>query len=615
MLPQPQTLPTVSKIQRQKSVSRRVISKFKEGIASRSKSSMSIRPADSENSLAQRLSGRRKQSNDIERRAQSFELSRDSIDSVKDVTSGSLDTPVRIDQRSFTDSTMSTSEVPEDLGDSPLIKTTQFEASYLGTTTPSVSSRHQRSSPTPLISDQPTPRPLRKSLPPVSSEPEPEDAFVVPCVDLEVALDCTTIDVHSKRDVWVAMKAKVRAKETRLGPHTERGYAEAGDSRGPTEPSASVSRVNATHSCNKPPLGSITSLRLCYKPVEGCRIREVIGQKYTKDLILGQECELYVKIRVPRIHIRDGTADSDQGSLFAELESIVGTLETDIMHVEARYRHSLLPTHNVVTVRHACKVKRPKTESRWSLIGSAEAVGSPNDVHAQLGHYIVAQYPAALAKELLEQYLGSDLNESAGVLAIRKSLDQLSGAQETIQDDVNPSVVVTDIDLDVASPGKLLSDQYSTAPSTPIDIDDSNRQVQQPPNNDENRQPSSTSLLPLTTSAPPLISAPKTTTALTTAASSSLLTSPESDDLQNSESQDSARKLWRHIRRTSLSAKQLEEMTPERLQHLEAGDETLKERRRKALANKRSIGAETLKGWKWEESMQGQQIQGEAPWM
>ena len=94
--------------------------------------------------------------------------------------------------------------------------------------------------------------------------------------------------------------------------------------------------------------------------------------------------------------------------------------------------------------------------------------------------------------------------------------------------------------------------------------------------------------------------------------------SPPSD---SPASRDTARQLWRHIRRTSLSTKQLEDLAPERLQVLEAGDAALRDLRRRALANKRSVGAETLRAWRWDEQAmlkragEGERGAGEAPWM
>lgn len=58
----------------------------------------------------------------------------------------------------------------------------------------------------------------------------------------------------------------------------------------------------------------------------------------------------------------------------------------------------------------------------------------------------------------------------------------------------------------------------------------------------------------------------------------------------------------------------MEELSPEKVQQLEDSDENLRALRSKALANKRSVGAETLRGWRWEGKVNGSG-NGEAPWL
>lgn len=609
VLPPPQSVPAGSRVQRQKSASRRMLSRVKQGIASRTKGTQSIRPVESEISLVRRISGRRKQSCEIERRAQSFEISRDSIDSCVAETPGSVGSGPSV-ERSFTDSTVSTAEV---FGDASINGISQIQASYFDKPVVLDLSQGHNSSPPPPSSPspQPTPRPPRKISPPILPESPLTLLVTVPCVDLDVALDCTTLDVHAKRDVWIAVKATVRASTATIDTNMKTG---------PTGPStyklvtSDDDGVDARSFGNQV-CGTITTLRLCFKPMRGCRIRDVIGRKTMKDLKLDQECHLFIRLHVPKIRTRDDKADPDQDSLFTELESIVGTLETEILHVEARYRHSMLPSDNVVTVRHICKIKRPKSESRWSMISSAGNEAPSTDAQKRLARYIASEYPIGQALELMQAYLDPNAKQEVDICEIRNSLvDGLCQQQASSNDDLKPAVVVTDIDWNPSASAIQITDHFSTAPSTPAAADCPSQPPSAPFHATHKRQPSSTSLLTPTIFAPPLISAPKTTTALSKLASqsSNALGSPIDP---SSGSQDTARQLWRHIRRTSLSAKQLEEMTPERLEHLEASDDTLREIRRRALANKRSIGAETLKAWKWDDNIRSHERFVEAPWM
>ena len=597
-----------------------MLSRVKQGISGRPKIPLSIRPIESDTSLVRRLSGRRKRDEDTERRSQSFEVARQSIESGINEAPESVSFSDASIERSFTDSTVSTAEV---LGDSPGPATPKAElvtsdyCSAPETVPTSSPTSHSPES----VSPQPTPRPPNRKEPPRTSLPLPglELSLTVPCVDLYVVMDAASVDVHSRRDVWVAIEATVRSMTSKVllwdVANSPMHFPDGGGESEALQRSEQISGSPLTdYAALKASSGAITTLRLCFKPVQGCQLREVIGQKSLKDLVVGQQCSLFVKVRVPKIRVRDSTIDPDQDSLFMELESIIGTLKTEILHVEARYRHSMLPLNNVVTVRHVCKIKRPKTESRWSIAGNGNDLGAPAEVHTMLARYVAAHYAADKAVELLDRYLGPMAIEQPAVRDIYESLaNDAQELQAYTHNNSKPSVVVTDIDLNTADSMEPGLERFSTAPNTPTTVDGRYSQQFDLTNikdGTELRMKSQTTLLNL---APPLLTAPKTTIALSRDISSSTTTEVvETQD--NPESHDAARQLWRHIRRTSLSAKQLQELTPERLSHLEAGDEHLKELRQRALANKRSIGAETLRAWKWEESMQ-LESRGEAPWM
>lgn len=589
-----------SKIQRQKSVSRRMLSRVKQGIVSKSKSTQSIRPTGSETSLVRRLSGRRKNSNEVDRRSQSFELSRDSIESTIDEVGGlRADTPPPV-QRSFTESTVSTAEILEDLAS---VQVPSFRENSTLSAEPFLSTILS-SSPAPATpSPQPTPRPLRKSITPAAVAPSNQRSLLIPYLSLEVTVDCGSVDVSSKRDVWVAIDTNVRLKTTTLS-----NLPCASDPNAPLERGQMLNAGTREGDSGNTPAhdcGVITSLRLCYKPAEGCRIRNIIGQKSYKDLAVGQQCTLFIKVGVPRIQTADDRVEPDQESLFAELESMVGTLKTDIMHVEARYRHSLFPSDNIVALKHTCKLLRPKTESRWSIIELYEKEDQAGNVHARLAQYLADHYAADEALELLYRYFDFETRAREGMAEVISTLQGTINLQRNGPDDHRPEVVITDIDLHASSMPDPAIEHYGTAPSTSLEPDTPSTGVAMA----HKRIGSSTSL-PLSKLALPIISAPRTTTTMSSTLASS---SPRGTD--GHESNDSAHQLWRHIRRTSLSARQLQEMTPERLSNLEAGDDSLKELRRRAIANKRSIGAETLRAWKWEEDMQTKEKPAEAPWM
>lgn len=451
-----------------------MLSRVKDGIVQRSRSTHSIRATEPESSLIRRLSGKKQRNVDDNSRFRSFEISRDCTESPDPSTS----------QRSFTDSSISVGELTgsttliSDRSVTPQKQRTPDRRSPARYLCPSPVQR----SPTP----EATPRARRPQLLINIAEESPRAQFTVPYVDLQVSLDRDSVDVGLARDIWVAIEATVRHRTI------EDTAAQVGNNR--------------EDAFTAQPVGKISSVRLCYKAMNDCRVAEVLGQKAAKDLDIGHHCSLFLKMHIPRMDIcqpdiTDGSRDQDL--LFLELESMLGVLETKILHVEARYRHTALPSDNVVTIRQILSIKRPKTDSRWSMVGTS----SPS--------------PPQLPNKT---------------------------AQATGSTSDRPAVIIT---------------PAASKPTTTI----------------------------LSTKA---ISAPKVTTAIS-------IVSSETD------AHDAARQLWRHIRRNSLSAQQLLEMSPEKLA---ASDETLKELRNQALANKRSVGAETLKAWRWDE-----RVGAETPWL
>lgn len=349
-------------------------------------------------------------------------------------------------------------------------------------------------------------------------------------------------------------------------------------------------------------LGRITSLRLCYKPSSSSKILDLVGRKSTDQLLPGQSCLLFIKLHIPRIRPSRSTHadDIDQASLFAEIQSIVGTLEQDILHIEARYKHSLVHQTNTVTCRTTCKLRRPKTDSRWSICSSIDGLSSRSNVHEKLARYITHHCPPQQALDLIHYHLGATNSAKHPIDRICESLEtQLHSAALDATD--KPSILISDTSLETNSPtgSPAPSDHYSTAPCSPTSDP---RTTLAPPPPPPPPPPLPPLRQPTAHLKPPSHHPSPATT--TTALSPPASTEP-----------DNARALWKHIRQSSLSRlQQLVDAAPETLERLEASDEVVRELRRRALANKRSVGAETLRAWRWDEG-RGGAAGGVGPWM
>ena len=267
----------------------------------------------------------------------------------------------------------------------------------------SVSSVSETSSP------DPTPRPKNKQLPLLPEDAYQDTQVSLPYVDLTVTPDCTSVDANAPASVWVAVCATVRLTSA-------------------TIPIRCACWTPGASAAVLPPdeiiVGHIPSLKLYFKAVGHCRLLDIVGQKGLRDPKPGTSCSIFVKVQLPGIATYRAHKSDDQDSLFTELESIVGTLETDLLSVEVRYRHSLLPVNNVVTVRHTAQICRAKANCRWSIIDPEKQLAASLAVHSQLASYLAGHYPPARAMNLIERCLGSQQLEHEQVRRIYERLDE-----------------------------------------------------------------------------------------------------------------------------------------------------------------------------------------------
>ena len=209
------TVPEQPKIAHHRSVSRRMLSSLKSA-ATRTRSTHAIRPMESESSLLRRISGRRKSTNvpQPERRAYSFDVSRDSVASEADYLDGQVAdrNDHRLEQRSLTDSTVSTSALAQDL---------EFVTPPVGTPTGNrvvFKNRYSGApeSPPPKYPAgfELTPRPFDRTTQLTAEQTALQ--LTVPYVQLHIAMDTSVVDYSEKRNMWIAIEATVKTRTVDL---------------------------------------------------------------------------------------------------------------------------------------------------------------------------------------------------------------------------------------------------------------------------------------------------------------------------------------------------------------------------------------------------------------
>ncbi|RMY96798.1 hypothetical protein D0864_05046 [Hortaea werneckii] len=571
------------RIQRHRSVSRRMLSKVKQGIASRTKATTAVRHNEPEATIFRCLSNTRKKSSEVERRADTFDTYSSGIDVSGETTPPLVvDTEQQLTQRSFTDSTVSTNEI---LGNERIAPRDDACPGVSPSCVSSPDSSAKRSPSTEL-----TPRPPIKAPSRLLDHGTHLACLSIPHVLLDVTADRMAVDAGSAGSIWVAIEGTVLSRALDVSTDGVIGFKHFSTRSDDTS------------------LGSVTSLRLCFKPAPGCQILDIVGQKTAKDLKINQTCSLFVSVSVPKLNLTAANdSEADTSSLFEELESIVGTLDTDLLHVEARYRHSLLPHDNVVNVRHTAKLRRPKAESRWSLPTALNDLSISDEVHTKIAIHLADHYSPRRAIGLIDRCLGVEVTASEAVRQVRQTLIRDLDREYLVDEEPKPSVIVTDIDTLPSALGiePPVDDSGPTAHAS-----FKSACVFTAGNNDvaastdlhlgTNRRSTSASALIIR---PPSPIRPHVDQSPSTNKSSLPVAQ-----------QDDARKLWRHIRQSSLSTKQAAELESLPVHHIEAKDEKLRELRKQALSNKRSVGAETLKDWKWTEKME-EIKKAEMPWL
>ena len=444
-------------VDRQKSVRQRMLSKVKGGLTIRTKSSQNVGESNTEVSLVRRFSGRRQKFSDTDKRSESFEISRSSIESDIDEADEMFYSPALL-KRTVTNSTVSTVGV---LGDSPRDKTSFDQSLQYGTV---VRGGSQKPTNQPEPNDSPlqeaTPRPQPMLTIPILPKEPPFRTLIMPYVELVVTLDSSAIDIHRKQDVWVTIEAFVRGKPTRI-PIKNDMAANIFDNICRGNVCSSIRDAgDATDVLIGPQFGMITNLALSFKPLNGCQITGCVGDRSFKNLTIGDESISFVRLRVPEVR----TSETNFNQVVTELESMMGTLEKEVLRVEARYRHTLLPSNNIVTVRHVCTMNRPLIESRWSNIGPIDDVCVSPDAHKKLASYIYSHYCPEIALDMMEKAFGVDVYEEGYVYEVTAALkEEVRQRWDSRMQDSRPSVVVTDLSLGT----EARADSFTTAPSTP----------------------------------------------------------------------------------------------------------------------------------------------------
>jgi hypothetical protein len=258
--------------------------------------------------------------------------------------------------------------------------------------------------------------------------------------------------------------------------------------------------------------------------------------------------------------------------MYTEVESMLGILRTDVLQVEAEYHHPMLPSENVIRLQHTFSINRPQNGSVW-LSSDPDPIENTRVLGA-LAHFIATNYNPCHGLKMINRWLAHSASTIREVRQAREYLESLMAREKYTTESQFPHIIVGDTNAGWHGMygAELMTDLKSRN-------------------------------LPETSSSPTSATSELSPTSPTFTHPLPPLPADAQSEMEKGparEPRDSAREVWdQRIRRKSLTSQQLLQLTSD-VQHFEASDDHLRVLHNKALANKRSIGVETLRAWQME---------------
>ncbi|KAF2493146.1 hypothetical protein BU16DRAFT_583304 [Lophium mytilinum] len=339
-------------------------------------------------------------------------------------------------------------------------------------------------------------------------------------------------------------------------------------------------RQTVLHARHGAIVGNMTDIKLKMTQKPGCRIDGVVGELSKTFLRHDQRFALVARLRVVMastgIPVPQTSPDSKETAqsrledAMAELETCLGEVEVPLFTVQATYRHSLLPDHSSIVTEQTYKILKTDSTALWGL--PTPATISPHtdfaktELYKRLAFFIATRSTPEEALQELDAFF-RPIHRGAAcpefVSAVRNELHH--------------QLLAIEYCANTASPTKLSSTTLENPfPCLGRFSFEANERQQTFALGLELSRGRSASDSPAT------VIHQRTTERITEH------TEPDS-------SVDEAAQIWRHMRRDSKSRRRPPNGSHESLERIQSTDDHLRELRKRAIQNKRSIGADTLR--------------------
>ncbi|KAI4722654.1 hypothetical protein E4T48_01179 [Aureobasidium sp. EXF-10727] len=332
----------------------------------------------------------------------------------------------------------------------------------------------------------------------------------------------------------------------------------------------------------------LSHVRVSINSTEPCRVEKLLTPPRKATLHPGQCTTLFAKVRVPSLEAQQSADPTSLEGLISELHETLGVVGSELFKADVRYRHSLLPRNTELRTEQACELIRTNRNSQWGM-GHSEEDKDGVEVEIEKAKFAARNYPPDVAIRILHRKFGRFWSGNDGPPVLRRLREELEFQQGALAQ-MSKSVVQSSTTATQHRNSKStrrttlhLADAealqvYNTAPSTPTP-EDGNTNTGMPADEHHTERGERPDSLVI---------------------------------------QDEARRIWRHMRRNSRTTSgvasasgassragsgvlQQERTLQQRgsqesiVDRMAATDTRVNEIRLKAIQNKRSVGADTLR--------------------
>lgn len=296
-------------------------------------------------------------------------------------------------------------------------------------------------------------------------------------------------------------------------------------------------------------------------------VKELIKPPPLARMRAGQQLTAFIKVALVPTQNQSPGKEEESDVLYEQLMQMLGEAETELLVIEVSFKHSLFPSQTRLTTKMSHYIRRVDKLSGWT--GPSITCQNEYEIEHNKALFVARTWPPDAALKRLQRKFKSEYfapDHKSRLYLIREELEFQNTRHELHKARVeSPAMQQTAHTGKDAGNQQLPRDKRAT-----LHVPDSTGQA--------HAEARST----------PTSAAPN-------------------DTLATPQTRDAARQIWQHMRRDSRSASlptsdlQLQaRVSNESLDRLEAEDATLREIRRQALQNKRSVGADTLRDFQSE---------------